>query len=230
MKANGERGKPRKAAARRPTLCGEEVPDAGHICAFFDSSEEKYDVLARYFSDAIRSGDRVIDVVEASTREEHVRGMSEAGVDMRSAVENGQLQLSTCEEIYFRDGRLDLDAVLDMLRLALKSAREEGSCVRTSGEMNWVGRDPSVRQRALEYEARVNELVPTFDCTMLCVYDLALTPSALIADILATHPYAVVRGRLRANPWAVGPDEYLEMLRSRPRGGSDRARRGGFGD
>ena len=202
-------------AGRRPTLCGQEVPRAGHICAFFDSSAEKYDVLASYFGDALASGDRVIDVVEARTREEHMHGITRAGVDMEAAVASGQLRFSTCEDTYYRDGRLDLDGVLDMLRDSLRTARADGACVRTAGDMNWVARDPSQHARAMEYEARVNELVPTFDCTMLCVYDLAHTPSALFADILATHPFAVVRGRLRPNPWAVAPDEYLEMLRAR---------------
>lgn len=205
-----------QTARARPRLCGQEVPRAGHICAFFDSKAEKYGILGAYFADAIRAGDRVVDVVEAGSREEHVRSLIETGVDMRSAVESGQLRLSTCEETYFRDGRLELEAVLDMLREELQSAREDGARVRTCGDMNWVGRDPGVRQRAMEYEARVNELVPTLDTTMLCVYDLAHTPAVLISDILATHPFAILRGRLRANPWAVEPQAYMEMLRSRP--------------
>ena len=200
----------------RPKLCGQEVPKAGHICAFFDSNEEKYEVLAPYFLDAIEAGDRVINVVEAANREQYIRGMTKAGVDMRSAIEKGQVQLSLCEETYYRDGGLDLEAVLDMLREALRSAREADVHVRTCGEMNWVAKDPLQRQRAMEYEARVNELLPGFECTMLCVYDLAHTPSTMIADILATHPFAIVQGRLRANPWVIDSAEYMDMLRATP--------------
>lgn len=201
-------------APRRPVLCGQEVPRAGHICAFFDSSEEKYEVLASYLGDAIASGDRVIDVVEARSREDHIRGMTDAGVDMSGAIERGQLHVGTCEETYYREGGLDLEGVLDMLRHELGAARDAGVCVRTAGEMNWVARDESQRQRALEYEARVNEFLPDFDCTLLCVYDLAHTPSTMIADILATHPFAIVKGRLRANPWVIETGKYMEMLRA----------------
>ena len=211
MKAD-DRGSGSTTGGRRPMLCGEEVPKVGHICAFFDSSTEKHEVLAEYLGDSIRSGDRVIDVVEADARDDHVRGLSDAGVDLEAAVESGHLRLSTCEEIYYRDGRLDLEAVLDMLRDELESAREEGTFVRTCGDMNWVARDPALRRRAIEYEARVNELLPASDCTMLCVYDLAKTPPGLFTDILATHPYAIIKGRLRANPWAVDPVTYLDML------------------
>ena len=227
MNADTDRDGATTRSARRPILCGEEVPKAGHICAFFDSNAEKSEVLASYFNDAIRSGDRVIDVVEAGTREEHLRGMIEAGVDMHAAVESGTIQLSTCEETYFRDGRLELEAVLDMLRDELHSAQEDGTSLRTCGDMNWVARDPSLRQRAIEYEMRVNEFLPTFDCTMLCVYDLAHTPSMMIADILATHPFAVIKGRLRTNPWAVDPQEFVEMTRSRPASASESMQRAG---
>ena len=199
----------------RPKLCGTEVPKAAHICAFFDSTQEKYEVVASYLGEALRAGDRVIDVMEARSRDEHVHGLVRGGIDVEAAIGNGQLVLSTCEEVYYRDGSLDLDAVLEMLSDALRSAQDGGRFVRTCGEMNWVARDPSLRQRALEYEARVNRFLPSFDCTLLCVYDLADTPATMITDILATHPYAIVKGRLHANPWAVDPNDYLSMLESR---------------
>lgn len=215
MEADIDGTDPTTPRGHRPRLCGEAVPTTGHICAFFESAHEKYEVLASYFADSIQAGDRVIDVVEGRAREEHVRGITEAGVDLRAALESGQLRLSTCEETYFQDGRLELDAVLEMLRVELRSASADGTPLRTCGDMNWVARDPRSRRRALEYEARVNELLPTLECTMLCTYDLAHTPASMIADILATHPFAIVKGRLRANPWAVEPGAFTEMLERR---------------
>ena len=201
---------------RRPTLCGVEVPKAGHICAFFDSTTEKHATVAAFLREALSGGDRVIDVMEASSRDEHVRGLLDAGIDVDAAIEDGQLTLSTCEETYFRDGRLDPEAVLDMLDATLRAARAEGRSVRTCGEMNWIARDPSLSRRAMEYEARVNQFLPTFECTLMCVYDLADMPATLITDILATHPYAILNGQLHVNPWAVEPKDYIAMLESRP--------------
>jgi hypothetical protein len=203
----------RRRETRRPILCGQEVPVAGHICAFFNSNEEKYSTLAPFFADAIQAGDTVIDVMEESSCAEHVEALSGKGIDVRAAVEGGRLRLSTCEQTYQRNGKLDLDAVLDMLSETLHAARNEGRCVRTCGEMNWIAGSRAT-SRAMEYEARVNEFVPTFECTLMCVYDLAQTPSTLMSDILATHPFAVINGRLRANPYAVEPAEYMKMLRA----------------
>jgi hypothetical protein len=193
-------------------LCGQEVPAAGHICAFFNSAQEKYDTLAPYFMDAIRAGDTVIDVMEERSRAEHVEALTRRGIDVEGGVETGRFRLSTCEQVYKRAEKLDLDAVLEMLSETLEEARDEGRHVRTCGEMNWISQNPAAMRRAMEYEVRVNEFVPTFECSLVCVYDLAHTPAHLMSDILATHPFAVINGRLRPNPYSVEPAEYIKML------------------
>ena len=83
--------------------------------------------------------------------------------------------------------------------------------------MNWVERGMVPVEDVIEYEVRVNELLPDFECTLLCVYDLARTPASLLSDILATHPFAIINGQLRKNPHYVEPQAYLDMLRGRRR-------------
>ena len=198
---------------RRPMLCGQEVPVAGHVCAFFRTEEEKYAILAPFFDETIRAGDQIINVVDEAAPERHITRLQEAGVPVSQALSQGTLRVSTCEETYTRNGRLDLEGVIDMLRKALEAASREGRCIRTCGEMTWVARSPWAANAAMEYEARVNGLLATTPCTLLCVYDLTQMPGGLVSDILATHPFAIVNGRLRANPFAVPAGEYLQMLR-----------------
>jgi hypothetical protein len=78
--------------------------------------------------------------------------------------------------------------------------------------MDWVHDDPPGSERAMEYEARMNLLVPGFDCTFMCVYDLARLPGEMVVDLMATHPYVILRGRVRSNPFYVQPAVYLEDL------------------
>ena len=195
-------------------LCGEPVPQPGHICAFFDSEAEKYSTLVPYFIEAIAAGDRVINVVERGVFDHHVDCLRERHVPVERATQSDSLRLGKVEDVYHRNGVLDLDAVLDMLRLALTDAAVEGRHVRTCGEMTWVTREEGVLPRVLEYEAMVNTIV-TDSCTMMCVYDKATLPASTIADIIATHSYTVVNNRLRRNPNYVQPADYLAMLRSR---------------
>lgn len=196
------------------TLCGERVVRPGHICAFFDSREEKYQILGPYFTEGLAAGDRVINVVDADTRDDHLRCLADHQVPVRSAMASDQLRVLTSEATYLKDDALDLDGMFNLLREALESALAERRRVRTCGEMNWIARSKMPCQRVMEYEARVNQLLPSFDCTLLCVYDLAYTNAAIISDILATHPFAIIRGRARPNPYFVPADEYLSMMRA----------------
>ena len=194
-------------------LCGEELPHAGHICAFFDTRGEKYNVLAPYFAEGIAQGDHIINIVDAREREAHVHALANADVPIADAIERGQFQLMTAEETYLKEGTVDLDGMLELLRETLETAQRDGTAVRTCGEMNWIGRSDMPTETVMAYEARVNEFVPTFQCTLVCVYEIAQLRSGMVADILATHPTSIIDGRLRSNPFYVGPEAFLEKLR-----------------
>ena len=196
-------------------LCGDEVPHSGHICALFDSRVEQYAVIAPYIIDALHAGDQVFNMFSAVPRDEHIRALVEAGVPVAEGERSGQLHILQAPECYQRDGRLDLDNVLELLRELLTTAERDGRCVRACGEMGWVSRVPADIPHILEYEARVN-LVLGAECTLLCMYDMATTPKSMVAGIMATHPWAIVNGRLRPNPGYMPPEDYISMLRSQP--------------
>lgn len=207
---------PRLQAARPPVnLCGSQAPQPGHVCAFFDSATEKYEVLGEYFRDAIAAGDHLINIVEADKMGEHVHRLEELGVPVEQAVDMNRMTLGDAESTYLRDGSVDVDGVFELVRAALQKADADGRCVRTCGDMSWIGRAPDALDAVMAYEARVNLLLPTCECTLLCVYDLANLPAYLVADVLATHEYAIMNRRLRRNPFFVPPGEYLSMLRQR---------------
>ena len=175
-------------------------------------------MLASYFSDAIEAGDRIINVVDQSRRDDHIAQLDRARVPVHAAIARRQMEVLTSEETYLRDGAQDLESMLDLLRDALETARREGRSVRTCGEMDWIARGRIPVERVLEYEARVNQFVPTFDCTLVCMFDTAAMSASLASDILATHPFAIVKNRLRPNPYFIPPDDYLNMLRARSKG------------
>lgn len=202
---------------RNVHLCGEVLPHPGHVCAFFDSRDQKYDILVPFLDDAIAVGDEVINIVDDCDRVAHLDTLTEGGVEVHAAMATGKLKVLTSEQTYLQEGRDVLPGLLDFLRETLERAQQENHCVRTWGEMNWVERGEVPVEDVLEYEVRVNEFFPDFECTLLCVYDLARIPTGMLTDILATHPSAIINGQLWKNPNYVEPREYLEMLADRRR-------------
>jgi hypothetical protein len=104
--------------------------------------------------------------------------------------------------------------MVGFVRDTLVETAAKGRCVRTAGWMDWMYRAAPGTERAMEYEARMNLLVPTFDCTFMCVYDLTKLRGETVVDIMATHPYVVLRGHIRQNPFYILPEVYLSELLS----------------
>jgi hypothetical protein len=189
-------------------LCGQEIDQPGHICAFFSSRDEEYETLIPYLKDGVDAGEQVLNVVDEDRLRDHRARLEAGGV----SVDDGRLLVASSEDTYLAGGQFDMERMVGFVRDRLVEAAAKGRCIRTAGWMDWMNRDAPGTERAMEYEARMNLLVPTFDCTFMCVYDLTKLHGELVVDIMATHPYVVLRGRVRQNPFYIPPEVYLKEL------------------
>jgi hypothetical protein len=188
-------------------LCGQEVDQPGHICAFFSSREEEYETLIPYLKEGVNEGEQVVNVLDGARLRDHRERLEAGGVPVDDGV-----ALSSSEDTYLAGGHFDMDRMVGFVRDHLVAAAAQGRLVRTAGWMDWMYREAPGTERAMEYEARMNLLVPTFDCTFMCVYDLAKLRGEMVVDIMATHPYVVLRGQIRQNPFYIPPEVYLREL------------------
>ena len=60
----------------------------------------------------------------------------------------------------------------------------------------------------IEYEARLNDVLPGYDDPVIW-YDANLLNATLAIDVLRTHPVAVIGGVLHENPFFVRPEKIL---------------------
>jgi hypothetical protein len=81
--------------------------------------------------------------------------------------------------------------------------------------MEWALEDfPGVHD-IVEYESRLNEILPNYDQVTVCTYDVTKFSAAVMMDILRTHPQVIIGGMLHENPYYVRPDEFLSEVRGR---------------
>jgi hypothetical protein len=194
-------------------LCGQEIDRPGHICAFFNSREQEYDTLLPYLRDGVAAGEKIVSVIDRAREPDHRTRLVAAGIP----VEGGDVSVRSSEETYLENGRFDMERMCDFIRDTLVDSAKAGKRVRTAGWMDWIHREAPGTNRAMEYEARMNLLVPAFDCTFMCVYDLARLSGEMVVDIMATHPYVIMNGHVRQNAFYVPPDTYLrELLSAKP--------------
>jgi hypothetical protein len=117
------------------------------------------------------------------------------------------------EDTYLHGGSFAAERMYKMLGEALDGAKASGfSRVRTVGDMEWALQDVDGVEELITYEARVNQLAPLHDCTLLCAYDINLFSGRVIADVLATHSHVLLGGRIHENPHYVDPVTYLRTM------------------
>jgi hypothetical protein len=151
------------------TLCGKRLPGSQHICAFVDSTDEQYQILNPFFREGIDAGEEIVTIVESEFHDEHLRRMRAGGVGVEAAITTGQLKLLASETTYLSDGVFVIERMHALLEEALRNAGGGPRArVRAYGDMEWVMRNLPTTDDLMMYEARVNQLTPRYDCTLLC--------------------------------------------------------------
>ena len=208
---------------REVTLCGQHVNAPGHICAFFDSRDQQYDALLPYFKEGLASSEQVVTILEDDMFDEHNSRIEAAGIPVQQATETNRLKIVSSNDTYLHNGSFAADRMYALLERMLSEAHASGfRAVRVSGEMKWALRNLPGTDQLMEYEARINHLTDRYDCTVMCVYDIAKISGRAVLDVLATHPQVLMGDTIYENPYYVPPIAFLKGLIRR--GGSTLAR------
>jgi DcmR-like sensory protein len=188
----------------------------GHVCAFFHNREEEYRVLLPLAKEGFERGEKVFHIVDPDHRPERTRRLEEVGITSAASQRPGQVEIRAWEDAYVRGGRFDKDAMMILLEDTLRGAKADGfSQTRLWANMEWaLGQFPGVED-LVDYESRVNYLLPRYDDLIVCAYDLTKFGAGVMMDVLRTHPLVMIGDFLHENPFFVPPDELLRELRAR---------------
>jgi MEDS: MEthanogen/methylotroph, DcmR Sensory domain len=189
-----------------------------HICALFNSVDEEHRVLRSFIKEGFDRGEKAFHIVDPRLREEHLKRLADAGIDVERAVGSGQLQVRVWQECQFRGDRFDQDAMLALIEEVLQSGAGAGyRLTRFLGHMEWALLDnPGLDELSfVEFETRVNYVSPKYEDPLICAYDLSKFSARLMVDVIRTHPVVLIGGVLQENPFFVPPDQLLLELRER---------------
>lgn len=200
-------------SARRPvTLCGCQLDEPGHVCAFFNSRSEEYDILAPFFDEGLSSDEEVISVVGADRYEDHCHQLEAHGIDVPKAMDDGLLHVIPADDWYMKGGAFGASRMYELVQGALADLQRKGRRARGAGVMDWALNGGADRTELLEYESRANFLIEKYDATLLCVYDINEISGGMLMELLATHPYVIHGRTLRENPFYVPPVQRLREV------------------
>jgi hypothetical protein len=132
-----------------------------HVCAFFNDLDEEHRVLRSFFKDGFDQGEKATHIVEADRREDYLKRLAEAGINVQEMMGAGQLEVLPWTDMYVRDHRFDQDAMLASVEELIQSGASAGyPRTRLVGHhMDWLFLDQPAVNNLVEYEARLNHVL-----------------------------------------------------------------------
>lgn len=196
-------------------LAGSKIGRYPHICAFFHSDDEEYELLLPFIKEGIERGERAFHVVDSNKRKQHLKQLESVGLDPEALMESSQLEVRGWEESYLRtEGRFDQNDMLELLQEVLGVSGKEFPLTRLIAHMEWALEDTPSVEELIEYESRVNLVLPKYHDPVICVYDLHKFSARTAFDILRTHPMVILGGVLHENPFFAPVEQFLQELKS----------------
>jgi hypothetical protein len=151
-------------SASEVRLAGAVLDRSRHVCAFFNSKDEEYQVLLPFIVEGFTHGDRAFHVVDPRHRAEHLRRLELAGIGVAEAEQTGQLEVRRWEDAYLRDGHFDQDRMLALIQEVLTSGKQRGfRLTRLVANMEWALEDRPGVDGIVEYETRLNYVLAEYD-------------------------------------------------------------------
>jgi MEDS: MEthanogen/methylotroph, DcmR Sensory domain len=187
-----------------------------HVCGFFNSREEQFEVLLPFCSEAITKREKLVNIVNPRLRDDHLRRLGSAGIDVEGCAAGGQLEVLGWDTVYLEGGHFDQHKMLTAIEDVFAAGRAAGyTAMRLTGEMGWALEGRAGSEQLVEYEARVNAVLTRNEQPGVCIYDTAELSGSMMMDILRAHPLTLVGGIIHENPFYLEPELLLRELAAR---------------
>ena len=180
-----------------------------HLALIYEDETEQFAAAVPFIEQGLERGERCMYIADENSKAEVLAAMRDAGVDVDVAMASGTLTLHTKQDTYCRNGEFDPDDMIAFIESAIEEAVEEYEALRITGEMTWIfGENPCVAD-LVEYEGRLNRLIPDENCIALCQYNRERFPPEVLRDIVRTHPHLVYDSTVCHNYYYTPPEEFF---------------------
>jgi MEDS: MEthanogen/methylotroph, DcmR Sensory domain len=155
-------------SARTMPSAGATLEQYRHVCIFYNSKDEEYRILRSFISEGFNKGDKAFHIIDESSRQDHLRRLTELGIDVTVTQATGQLEVRGWENAHLRPGYFDQHAMLALVEEVLKGNKRSGfPFTRWVANMGWALTElPGVSDLA-EYCTRLNYVTPKYDAAIL---------------------------------------------------------------
>ena len=187
------------AGARRTAIDAVgAVPWGTHLCQFYQTKQDLFDVLVPFIRAGLEDNEFCIWITSEPLSEKEVeQAMSTAVPNFAQYLERGQIEFVPHTEFYFEDGVFNLQRVNDILMDKLDQALARGyDGLRITGNTAWVRKKD--RREFTDYEAEINKVIGENRLLSICTYSLDKCGVSEVMDAVGSHQGTLIR---RAGNW-----------------------------
>jgi PAS domain S-box-containing protein len=181
-----------------------------HLCLIYETQREQFSIVLPFIRTGLMQGDKCVYIADDNTAAQVMEAMISEGIDVDKMQKKGALVILNKQDVYLKQGSFDPDWMIDFLKDSTDSARADGfTALRVTGEMTWtLGGDPGVEKLA-EYEAKLNNFLPSNDALAICQYNYNRFSPEVIIDVIRTHPLVIFKETVCRNFYYVPPEEFF---------------------
>jgi hypothetical protein len=159
-----------------------------HTCVFYNTEESLLDFLVPYFAEGCLKGEYCFGAQKPHVREQLFSGLRSFGIGVEEAIDRGALDIHTEDEVYFSDERFEPRAMMNKLRIAVKSAKGNGfSRIRMAGELSWARRTQNLWRETMNYEGLAHRYIADKPVISVCQYNSSICPVAARNALAQVH-------------------------------------------
>ncbi len=140
-----------------------------HVVLFYDTPELKHEILFNYIKSGLDRGEAARYICSEESPEEIANGMREYGIDVDAYRKSGALTIMYYSDFYIKDGKFDIQDVMDSWQQFYNEARSAGfKSLRVTGEMSCFIKHGLVED-LLEYEKALHSVLE-IPIMAICAY------------------------------------------------------------
>lgn len=171
-----------------------------HIALIYDGPGDNAAATAAFVREGLQRGHLCLYVRDGESESDVLATLAAVGIDAPLALAEGRLQIAAAADVYLAGGRFDPATMVASLVAVVERARAGHLAgLFVAGEMSWaLGGHPGAALLA-DYEARCNAFFDAHPAVSLCAYDRRRFDAGSLRQVLLTHPWVLINGRLCRN-------------------------------
>jgi len=170
-----------------------DVPWGTHFCQFYHTREDLIDILVPYFKAGLENNEFCMWITsEPFSEKEAKKAMRMAVPNFDRYLKRGQIEIIPYEEWYLKEGKFNLQRVLNGWIEKLDQALAQGyDGLRVTGNTAWL--EKRDWRNFAEYEEKINNVIGKYRMIAICSYSLDKCGASEVIDVVSNHQFALIR-------------------------------------